>query len=61
MISDLEFIHVWENSDSRQEVATKCGMSGAAVGMRASKLRKSGFKLKNFQAGRPKKFIEQSL
>lgn len=54
MINDNEFIRLWENSKSRQEVADACHISGAAAGMRANKLRKLGHSLKTFKRGRPK-------
>ena len=56
-ISDVEFVNIWENSNSREEAAERCGVTGAAVGMRAQKLRDLGVKLKTFNRGRPKKEI----
>lgn len=56
-LSDEEFVRIWESSSSRQEVADRCGVTGAAVGMRAQKLRELGVELKKFMRGRPKKII----
>jgi hypothetical protein len=56
--SDIEFVSIWKAAKSRQEVAKLCGMTGAAVGMRAAKLRRAGVKLKSFTRGRPKKVID---
>ncbi len=52
-----EFIKIWESARTRREVAEKCGTTGSAVGMRATKLKKQGFILKNFRRGRPLKVI----
>ena len=57
-LSDSEFVRIWENSVSRYEVAKKCAMTGAAVGMRAAKLRDIGVNLKKFPSGRPKKHTD---
>lgn len=56
-LSDEEFVQIWESSSSRQEAAQRCGVTGAAVGMRAQKLREVGVILKKFTRGRPKKVI----
>ncbi len=55
MLSDTEFVKIWQHSTSRHDVAKKCAMTGAAVGMRAAKLRNIGVNLKKFPSGRPKK------
>lgn len=60
-ISDEEFVKIWESSNSRQEVANLCGVTGAAVGMRAQKLRSMGVDLKHFLRGRPKKVIDVAM
>lgn len=60
IISDTEFVRIWENSSNRQEAAERCNMTGAGAGMRAAKLRRSGVKLKLFPRGRPKKQIDVS-
>lgn len=57
-MSDDEFVRIWNNAGTRQEVAETCEVSGASVGMRAAKLRAAGVNLKYFARGRPKKSID---
>jgi hypothetical protein len=60
-ITDTEFVNIWESSSSRYDVAKKCGVTGAAVGMRAAKLRRAGVKLKLFPRGRRQKLIDVNI
>lgn len=60
-ISDIEFVNIWQNAANRKDVALVCETSGASVGMRASKLRKAGVKLKNFKRGRPQSSLDVQL
>jgi hypothetical protein len=53
-LTDQEFIEFWEKAKDRKEVAKVCETNGSCVGMRASKLRKLGHKLKLFPKGRTK-------
>ena len=59
-MTDEEFVQIWESSISREEVADRCSVTGAAVGMRARKLRTLGVNLKKFMRGRPKKLTNVS-
>lgn len=54
MLSDEEFVKIWQSSETRQEVAEKCGITGPACSARAVKLRALGVKLKSFPRGRKK-------
>lgn len=57
-LSDMEFVRIWEGARNRREVAEACDTTGPAVGMRATKLRRAGVRLKSFSRGRPRKVTD---
>jgi len=52
MISNEEFVLIWQNATSRKDVSDKTGLSVFSVSARATKLRKAGVNIKKFPRGR---------
>ena len=52
MISNEEFVLIWQTASSRKDVAEKTGLSVFSVSARATKLRKAGVNIKKFPRGR---------
>jgi biotin operon repressor len=52
MISNEEFVLIWQSATSRKDVAEKTGLSIYVVSARAAKLRKAGVNIKKFPRGR---------
>lgn len=50
-VSAEDFVAAWQRGRTRQEVADSLGISSAAAGTRASKLRGQGVPLKRFARG----------
>lgn len=52
MTSAKQFVRIWQESNSNQEVACRLGVTESASSVRARRYRKKGIELKKFQGGR---------